>query len=64
MAAFQSTLFHRSGPNLSDGIRKAYIIQYSVVGARNPMTGVVFDNGPLIARDGKPAYSGFYQKGS
>lgn len=64
MAAFQSTLFHRSGPNLSDGIRKAYIIQYSVEGARNPMTGVVFDNGPLIARDGKPAYSGFYQKGA
>ena len=63
MAVFQSTLFHRSGPNLSQGMRKAYIVQYSVVGARNPVTGVVFDNGPIIARDGKAAYSGFYRKG-
>ena len=62
MVVFQSTLIHRSGPNASTDIRKSYIIQYAVDGARNPMTGVVFDNGPLIARDGKPAYSGFYQK--
>ncbi|MCL5999269.1 MAG: phytanoyl-CoA dioxygenase family protein [Chloroflexi bacterium] len=63
MAVFQSTLFHRSGPNLSQGMRKGYIAQYSVDGARNPTTGVVFDNGPVIARGGKPAYSGFYQRG-
>jgi phytanoyl-CoA hydroxylase len=62
MAVFQSTLFHRSGPNLSSGMRKAYIAQYSVEGARNAKTGQVFDNGPLIARGGKPVYSGFYRK--
>ncbi len=62
MAVFQSTLFHRSGPNLSGGMRKAYIAQYSVEGARNPQTGQVFDNGPAIARGGIPVYDGFYQK--
>jgi phytanoyl-CoA hydroxylase len=56
MAVFQSTLFHRSSPNLSQGIRKAYIAQYSVEGARHGTTGVVFDNGPVIARGGRPAY--------
>jgi ectoine hydroxylase-related dioxygenase (phytanoyl-CoA dioxygenase family) len=64
VAVFQSTLFHRSGPNLSSSIRKAYIAQYSVDGARNPVTGVVFDNGPLIVRDGQPAYTAFYAKAS
>ena len=55
MAVFQSTLFHRSGPNLSNGMRKAYIAQYSVEGARNAKTGVIFDNGPLIARGESPS---------
>jgi ectoine hydroxylase-related dioxygenase (phytanoyl-CoA dioxygenase family) len=64
MAVFPSTLFHRSGPNVSPGMRKGYIVQYSVEGARNAATGAVFDNGPVIARDGKPAYSSFYQKGA
>ena len=62
MAVFQSTLFHRSGPNLSSGMRKAYITQYSPVGAYAVATGEVFDNGPVIARDGVSVYTGFYQK--
>ncbi|SFI63348.1 Ectoine hydroxylase-related dioxygenase, phytanoyl-CoA dioxygenase (PhyH) family [Paenibacillus sp. UNC496MF] len=53
MAVFSSLLLHRSTPNQSDGTRKAYVIQYSVDGARNPVTGTVFDNGPLIAKDGR-----------
>ncbi|WP_308639453.1 phytanoyl-CoA dioxygenase family protein [Paenibacillus silvisoli] len=52
MVIFHSLLFHRSTPNQSNGTRKAYVIQYSVEGAKNPDTGKVFDNGPLIAKDG------------
>jgi phytanoyl-CoA hydroxylase len=62
MVVFQSTLMHRSGPNTSTGMRKAYIVQYSPEGAYNPANGQVFDNGPVVARDGVSAYSGFYQK--
>ncbi|SDW19341.1 phytanoyl-CoA dioxygenase family protein [Paenibacillus sp. CF384] len=53
MVIFHSLLFHRSTPNQSDSTRKAYVIQYSVEGAKNPVTGKVFDNGPLIAQDGR-----------
>ena len=53
MIAFSSKLMHRSGPNQSSGI------QYSVEGAHSPTTGQVFNNGPLIARGGRRAYSGF-----
>lgn len=62
MVAFHSLLFHRSTPNRSQTIRKAYVIQYSVSGSINPVTGVEFRNGPLIALDGKSAYSGFQSK--
>lgn len=53
VVAFQSMLFHRSGPNQSSGMRKAYVVQYSVEGMRNPVTGDVFENGPVIARNGQ-----------
>jgi phytanoyl-CoA hydroxylase len=59
MVAFHSLLFHRSTPNRSQSTRKAYVLQYSVDGSRNPETGVEFRNGPIIARGGKPAYTGF-----
>jgi len=59
MIAFQSRLMHRSGPNQSAGMRKGYVIQYSVDGAYRPDTGVVFNNGPLIAKGGVRAYTGF-----
>jgi phytanoyl-CoA hydroxylase len=62
MVAFHSLLFHRSTPNLSQTTRKGYVLQYSVVGSKNPDTGVEFKNGPVIARDGKPAYKGFVSK--
>lgn len=60
MVAFHSLLFHRSTPNRSKTeTRKGYVIQYSVDGMRNPATGVVYRNGPVIAIDGKPVYAGF-----
>ncbi|MFD2611919.1 phytanoyl-CoA dioxygenase family protein [Paenibacillus gansuensis] len=53
MVAFHSLLFHRSTPNRSQTTRKAYIMQYSMDGAKHPETGELFDNGPLIAKSGK-----------
>jgi len=29
IACFSSTVFHRSGPNTTDGIRRIYLAQYS-----------------------------------
>jgi phytanoyl-CoA hydroxylase len=63
MVVFHSLLFHRSTPNRSKTqTRKGYITQYSVEGSINPETGVIFRNGPLIAKDGKSAYTGFVPK--
>lgn len=62
MVAFSSLLFHRSTPNRSQGTRKAYVIQYSVEGARNPDKGYVFLNGPVIARDGQAVYERFISR--
>lgn len=60
MVVFHSLLFHRSTPNLSKtNTRKAYVIQYSVDGAFNPVTKKRFQNGPLVAKDGQPCYTGF-----
>jgi phytanoyl-CoA hydroxylase len=60
MVVFHSLLFHRSTPNRTKTqTRKGYVIQYSVDGAYNPDTGEVFRNGPLIAKDGKSAYTDF-----
>jgi phytanoyl-CoA hydroxylase len=56
MVVFNSLLFHRSTPNLSSTTRKGYIIQYSVEHAVSGVTGELFHNGPVIARDGNPAY--------
>ncbi|MFD2615019.1 phytanoyl-CoA dioxygenase family protein [Paenibacillus gansuensis] len=56
MVAFHSLLFHRSTPNRSQDTRKAYIIQYSVDGAKHAVTGELFDNGPVIAAAGKPVH--------
>ncbi|RKP52981.1 phytanoyl-CoA dioxygenase family protein [Cohnella endophytica] len=60
MVAFHSLLFHRSTPNLSKTTtRKGYVLQYSVDGSFNPDTNQVYRNGPLIARGGVSAYTGF-----
>jgi ectoine hydroxylase-related dioxygenase (phytanoyl-CoA dioxygenase family) len=52
IAAFWSLTCHKSGPNLSPGIRKAYVIQYSCAGLRNAVTGEAIVNRIPIARDG------------
>lgn len=62
MVAFHSLLFHRSTPNQSQTNRKGYVIQYSQVGSFNPDTGKEFLNGPIIAQDGKSAYTGFVSR--
>jgi phytanoyl-CoA hydroxylase len=53
LVAFQSMMVHRSTPNLSDHIRKAFIIQYSPVGFKNAVTGEEYDNGPVLALAGQ-----------
>lgn len=53
MAVFSSLLFHRSGPNVSNITRKAYIVQYSVAHARKA-NGEPFNN-LVIARNGQAA---------
>jgi phytanoyl-CoA hydroxylase len=62
MVAFHSLLFHRSTPNRSQSTRKGYVIQYSVDGAKHPLTGVIFKNGPIVARNGEVAYDNFLTK--
>lgn len=54
MVVFSSLLFHRSGPNVSNTVRKGYVIQYSVASARHAITGEPF-NRIVIARHGEPA---------
>ncbi len=56
MVVFSSLLFHRSGPNVSQTVRKGYVIQYCVAHARNALTGDLF-NGVVIARQGEPVLS-------
>ena len=51
--AFSSLLFHRSGPNLSQYTRKAYVVQFSVEHSVHARTREEFRNGPVIARMGK-----------
>ena len=55
IAAFQSLTMHKSGPNVSRGPRKAYVIQYSHAGLRNAKTGEVLTGEIPVARGGKPA---------
>jgi ectoine hydroxylase-related dioxygenase (phytanoyl-CoA dioxygenase family) len=50
--AFSSLLLHKSGPNLSDGERKAYIVQYTPEGALDPLTRALVGRG-AVARQGR-----------
>ncbi len=53
MAVFSSLLFHRSGPNVSDSVRKAYIVQYYPSHAVSMKSGKPFKK-MQIAKGGKP----------
>jgi ectoine hydroxylase-related dioxygenase (phytanoyl-CoA dioxygenase family) len=52
MAVFSSLLLHRSGPNLTDRPRKAYIMQYIPAHACNGRTGEPFTDRLWVAREG------------
>ncbi len=51
--AFSSLLLHKSGPNLSNGERKAYIVQYTPEGALDPVSRKLVGRSP-VARMGQP----------
>jgi ectoine hydroxylase-related dioxygenase (phytanoyl-CoA dioxygenase family) len=52
MAVFQSLTMHKSGVNRSQGMRKAYVIQYCRAGTRNALTGELVPDKIPVARDG------------
>lgn len=58
MAVFWSLTVHKSGANRSDGLRKAYIVQYAVAGLRNRATGEVIGHLVPVARDGRATSRG------
>lgn len=51
MILFWSTVLHKSGPNLSDGMRKAYIMQYAAHGLKFIEPGKEMDDLLPIARE-------------
>jgi phytanoyl-CoA hydroxylase len=55
LIAMQSLTFHKSGVNRSDGMRKAYVIQYSVAGLRDAKTGEILPDKKPVARRGLSA---------
>jgi len=52
MAVFQSLTMHKSGVNRSQGMRKAYVIQYCRAGTRNALTGELVPAKIPVARHG------------
>jgi ectoine hydroxylase-related dioxygenase (phytanoyl-CoA dioxygenase family) len=55
MVVFSSLLLHRSGPNLSNTTRKAYILQYTPADARHGETGEPF-NRLLVVHEGQATH--------
>ena len=52
IACFWSLTLHKSGPNRSNGIRKAFVIQYTQTGTKVIETGEVIPNLIPVARNG------------
>lgn len=52
VAVFSSLLFHKSGVNVSDTIRKGYIVQYTTIDAISKKTGERL-NGPVFSKNGE-----------
>jgi phytanoyl-CoA hydroxylase len=52
IAAFWSTTMHKSGPNLTAEIRKAFVLQFSPVGMRHKASGMAIKSRIPIARNG------------
>jgi len=55
MIVFWSLVLHKSGPNVSNGVRKAYIIQYSKAGLRRVDSGELIEGLFPVTRDGAVA---------
>jgi phytanoyl-CoA hydroxylase len=53
MAVFSSLTFHKSGPNTSNGPRKAYVIQYSKSPLRHAISGELVKSEIAVARSGQ-----------
>ncbi len=53
LIAFWSLTFHKSGPNVSDGTRKAFVIQYSQSPLYHAGSGARVENLLPIARNGQ-----------
>jgi ectoine hydroxylase-related dioxygenase (phytanoyl-CoA dioxygenase family) len=57
IAVFSSLMPHRTGPNVTSGVRKSYILQYAPDGARVVQTGAlcdVPDRQYVILKNGEP----------
>ena len=52
LVAFWSTTMHKSGPNLTSDVRKAYILQLCPVGMRHKASGMAIKSRIPIARNG------------
>jgi hypothetical protein len=50
---FSSLVMHRSGPNVTDRPRRAWIIQFCPAGARSALSGNLLDDRLLVACDGR-----------
>ncbi len=55
MGVFWSLTMHKSGANLSPGVRKAFVIQYANAGLKNAATGETIPDLIPVARNGAPA---------
>ncbi len=49
---FSSLTMHRTGPNLSTGPRRSWVIQFCDASTRNGKTGLPFDDRLIVAKDG------------
>ena len=50
--AFSSLTFHRSGPNLTENPRRAWLLQFCVADAVDGRSGAPFVDGPVVAAGG------------
>jgi ectoine hydroxylase-related dioxygenase (phytanoyl-CoA dioxygenase family) len=55
IAVFWSQTIHKSGPNLTAGVRKAMVLQFSPLGLRHRASGMLIRSRVAIARMGLPA---------
>ena len=56
IVAFSSYLFHRSGSNTTDAMRRVYLAQYSGEPITNSQTGELWSQAVPFVKDGKNVY--------